>query len=149
MGGLWAAPRWARGPRIDRTESFGSVPVGFHGPKGTTIFGSRRIPRNRLDNGAYHALMRHTLSLIVAAIVPLAVVATSPVATTTAGPASGSDRTEVRSGQGNDAFAAKKSRSAKNRGKSSVQRRANSLRPRSPRQGVEGIDVDGPTPPTT
>lgn len=83
--------------------------------------------------------MRHTL-LIVAAIAPLAVIASS--AMTTTGSISGSGQTQVSGNINPDAIALRRAR-AKSVDRRQLNRRANSIRPRTNTQGFQG---EGPPP---
>lgn len=78
--------------------------------------------------------MKHSHSLIVAAIVPFAVLATTPVATTSVGSVPGSGPTQLLEGNGADALAARTSR-GRGGSKGAAQRNIRAVRPRSPRQG--------------
>ncbi|MBL8746041.1 MAG: hypothetical protein JNK58_06760 [Phycisphaerae bacterium] len=76
--------------------------------------------------------MRHTLSLIVAAIAPLAVIATNPAMTTTESiPGSGQSQVSGQSGVMQDALAARTK--AKNTSKKDLRSRAKVIRPRTNR----------------
>jgi hypothetical protein len=83
--------------------------------------------------------MRHTL-LIVAAIAPLAVIA-SP-ATTTTGSIPGSGHTQMSGNINPDAVAVRRAR-AKAVDRRQLNRRANTIRPRTNFQGFQG---EGPGP---
>jgi hypothetical protein len=80
--------------------------------------------------------MRYT-SLIVAAIAPLAVIAFP--ATTTTGSISGSGQTQVSGNINPDAVALRRAR-AKSVDRRQLNRRANSIRPRTNTQGYQGPD---------
>lgn len=80
-------------------------------------------------------------TLIVAAIVPLAVIATTP-ATTTIGPISGSGQSTISDSASLDSLAARPK--AKNVDRRTLSRRAHSIRPRTNRLGFTG---DGPAGP--
>lgn len=82
--------------------------------------------------------MRHTFSLIVAAIAPLAVIGFTPTTTTESIPGSGQSQI---SGAAADTLAARPR--AKNTSRRDLQRRATKIRPRTNRQDPVPADPPG------